>query len=87
MWIKLVVFSEHMPLTCGTSHTSIFTMAIWTEIISSNSLAGYPRAVDKSCLLSIAHQVIQEDGTSTMAKVSIGVCGGTCGWRYVPNLA
>jgi len=79
--LQVSTFPCRLALTHGTCHTSIFTMAIWTEIVRSNSLTGYPRAVDKPCLLSIAHQVIQENGSSTMAKICIGVCSSTCGCR------
>ena len=73
MCVKLVV------LTCGTSHTGIFTMASWTEVISPNSLTGKPWTVDKSCLSPSTQQVIKKDGASATAKVSIGVCYCTCG--------
>ena len=68
-----------VALTCGTSHTGIFTMASWTEVISPNSLTGRPWTVNKSCLPPSTQQVIQKDGASAAAKVSIGVCYCTCG--------
>ena len=66
-------------LTCGTSHTSIFTMASWAEVICPNSLTGRPWTVDKSCLRTSTQQVIKKDGASATAKVSIGVCYCTYG--------
>ena len=81
--LQASTFIDMVALTYGTSHTSIFTMTHWTEIISSNSLAGYPRTVNKPSLRSTACQVIQEDGTSAMAKEGIGICDGTCGYELI----
>jgi len=53
-----------------TSHTSIIRVAR-AEIIGPYSLTGAPGTVNESCLRSSAEQVIQEDGTSTTAKVCI----------------
>ena len=70
-------------LTCVTSYTSIFTMAIWTEVISPNSLTGRPWTVNESCFSSGTQQVIQKDGASATTKVGIGVCYCTCCCSYI----
>ena len=67
----------HGRLTLHTSDTGIFTMASWTEVICPNSLTGKPWTVNKSCLSPSTQQVIQKDGASTTAEVSIAEYYGT----------
>ena len=70
---------QQVILTCGTFHTSIFTMAIRTVVKGPNSLTCVSWTVDESCLSSSTQKVIQEDGASATSKVGIGVCYCTCG--------
>ena len=59
-------------LTC-TSETSIFTVQ---TVVVTNSIVG---TVNESCLPAVAEQVIQKNGTSSLAI--LGTVEGSCTYK------